>query len=190
MEPRPRIAGAWAGRGGTDRFEAETGIVEQDRHLAVLVKTGGKTERIDEVDAHNIGFQHRVGVVEHFTARPHQRRNVLGDLAELDHLVMRHVGRLIENEKRFDDVLVAEGEEIGGGFVHRVVPEILRNIRHGSPFSHRLLKEGNMVIGFVDGMSTFVFVRFGGLCDIQVHFSASKTRETLISVFILSEHVR
>jgi len=53
-----------------------------------------------------------------------------------------------------------------------------------------LLKEGNMVIGFVDGMSTFVFVRFGGLCDIQVYFSASKTRETLISVFILSEHVR
>ena len=190
MEPWPRIAGAGARRGGADCFEAETGIVEQDRHLAVLVKTGGKTERIDEVDAHHIGFQHRVGIIEHFTARPHQRRNVLGDLAELDHLVMRHVGRLIENEKRFDDVLVAEGEEIGGGFVHRVVPEILRNIRHGSPFSHRLLKEGNMVIGFVDGMSTFVFVRFGGLCDIQVHFSASKTRETLISVFILSEHVR
>ena len=60
---------------------------------------------------------------------------------------MRHVGRLIEDEIRLDDVLVAEGEEIGGGFVHRVVPKILRNIRHGSPFSHRLPKEGNMVIG-------------------------------------------
>lgn len=123
MEPWPRIAGAGARRGGADCFEAETGIVEQDRHLAVLVKTGGKTERIDEVDAHHIGFQHRVGIVEHFTARPHQWRDVLGDLAELDHLVMRHVGRLIEDEIRLDDVFVAEGEEIGGGFVHRIVPK-------------------------------------------------------------------
>ena len=63
---------------------------------------------------------------------------MLGDLAELDHLVMRHVGRLIEDEIRLDDVFVAEGEEIGGGFVHRIVPKILRNVRHGSPFSHRI----------------------------------------------------
>ena len=33
-------------------------------------------------------------------ARPHQRRNVLGDLAELNHLVVRHIGRLIEHEMR------------------------------------------------------------------------------------------
>ena len=160
VEPRLRIAGARTRRGGSDRFEAEAGVVEQHRHLAVLVEAGGKAERIDEVDAHHAGFQHGVGIVEHFTARPHQRRNVLGDLAELDHLVVRHIGRLIEHEMRLDDVLVAEGEEICGGFVHRIVPEILRNIRHGSLFSHRLSQESNTSIDFADGMSTFVFVRF------------------------------
>ena len=71
----------------------------------------------------------------------------------------------------FDDVLVAEGEEIGGGFVHRIVPEILRNIRHGSLFSHRLSQESNTSIAFADGMSTFVFVRFERLQECQVYFS-------------------
>ena len=68
MEPRARIAGAWTGGSGANRFEAEADVVEQHRHLAILVEAGGQAERIGEVDAHHVGFQYRVGVVEHFAA--------------------------------------------------------------------------------------------------------------------------
>lgn len=137
MEPRLFVAGARARGGGAYRFEAETDVIHEHGHFAVLVKACGKAERIGEVDAHHVRFEHRIGVVEHFAAQPHERRDVFGDFAEFDHLIMRHVGLVVEDEIRFDDVLVSEGEKIGGGLVHRVVPKILRNISHGSLFSHR-----------------------------------------------------
>ena len=68
VEPWARVAGAGARRGGADRFETEADVVEQHRHLAILVEAGGQAERIGEVDAHHVGFQYRVGVVEHFAA--------------------------------------------------------------------------------------------------------------------------
>ena len=130
MEPRLRVAGAGAGGRGADRLEAEADVVHEHRHVAVLVEAGGQAERVGEVDAHHGGLQHGVGVVEHLAKQPHERRDALGDVAELDHLVVRHIGGVVEDEIGFDDVLVTESEQVGGCFVHRVVPEVFRNISH------------------------------------------------------------
>ena len=170
MEPRTGIAGAWTGGGGTDRLEAEADVVEQHRHLAILVEAGGQAERVGEVDAHNAGLQHRVGVVEHLAAQPHQRRNVACDLAEFDHLAVRHVGRVVEDEMRLDDVLVAEGEEVGGGFVHGVVPKVFGNVCHGSLFSHVFVGFARRTWGCFDWMAWHV--RF---CVVCAEFQAIAT---------------
>ena len=135
MEPRLGVAGARARRGGTHGFEAEPGVVEQHRHLAILVKACGKAERIGEFHAHNLGFQYRIGVVEHLAARPHQRRYALGHLAERNHAVMRLIRRHVEHEIRLDDVLVAEREQVGSSLVHGIMPETLGNVAHNRPFA-------------------------------------------------------
>ena len=132
VEPWLRIAGAGAGGGGADCFESESGVVEQYGHVTIFVEPRGQAERVVEVYAHNVGFENRVGVVEHFAQQPHERRDVAGDPAEFDHLVVRHVGRVVEHEERFDDVLVAESEKVGGCLVDGVVQRLFGNVTHTS----------------------------------------------------------
>ena len=130
VEPRLGVARAGTRGGGAYGFEAEAGMVQHHGHLAVLVEAGGQAERVGEIDAHHIRFQNGVGVVEHQLFGEQQRRDVLDDVAELDHLIVCLIGAVVEHEVRFDDVLVAEGEQIGGGFVDGVVPEAFRNVSH------------------------------------------------------------
>ena len=107
---------------------------------------------------------------------------------------MGHVGRLVEDEMRFDDVLVAEREKVGGGFVHCVVPKVFGNVCHGSLFSHVFIgfawHFGQKPVCVGVAYRTFVFVRFRlNLSRLWCGF-ARNTRETLNSVVFLSEHVR
>ena len=88
-----------------------------------LSRPADRPNGVGEIDAHHIRFQNGVGVVEHQLLGEQQRRDVLDDVAELDHLIVCLIGAVVEHEVRFDDVLVAEGEQIGGGFVDGVVPE-------------------------------------------------------------------
>ena len=132
VEPRARVALARARRGRSHGLEAEAGVVEQRGHLAVLVEAGGQPEGVGEVHAHRRGLEHRVGVVEHRAQQPHERRHAACDIAEADHLVMRHVGRVIEHGVRFDHVFIGEGEKVGRGLVDGVVQTMLRYIRHAS----------------------------------------------------------
>ena len=130
VEPRLGVARAGTRGGGAYGFKTEAGMVQHHGHVAVLVEAGGQAERVGEIDAHHIRFQNGVGVVEHQLLGEQQRRDVLDDVAELDHLIVCLIGAVVEHEVRFDDVLVAEGEQIGGGFVDGVVPEAFRNVSH------------------------------------------------------------
>ena len=132
VEPWLRIARARACGGRANRFKAESGVVEQHRHVAVLVEAGGQTEGVIEMHAHHIGFENRIGVVEHFAQKPHERRNIACDTAEFNHLVVCHVRCVVEHEERLDDVLVAESEKVGGRLVDGVVQRLFGNVTHAS----------------------------------------------------------
>ena len=130
MEPGLGVARAWAGGGGADRLKAETGVVKQHGHLAVLVEAGGQAERVGEVDSHHIRLQNGIGVVEHHALGKQQWRHVFGHGAKFDHLIMRFIGAMVEHEVRLDDVLIAKSEQVSGGFVDGVVPKAFRNVSH------------------------------------------------------------
>ena len=192
VEPRLRVAGAGAGGGRADGFEPEAGVVHQHRHIAVLVQAGGQAERVGEVHAHHRSFEHRVGVVQHLAQQPHQWRDVAGDAAELDHLVVRHVRGVVEHEVRFDDVLVSEREQVGGGFVDGVVPEALGNVGHASIVSLAV----GMRRGVPESRVGRWFVRQSEECSILVDFSmfmiTSACRDVILrsKVVVLGEDVR
>ena len=166
VEPRLGVARAGTRGGGAYGFEAEAGMVQHHGHLAVLVEAGGQAERVGEIDAHHIRFQNGVGVVEHQLFGDQQRRDVLDDVAELDHLIVCLIGAVVEHEVRFDDVLVAEGEQIGGGFVDGVMPEAFRNVSH-TAYCLTLgpVRLGDSYLGELGKGATAVRISVRAMCD-------------------------